>query len=238
MRLFTSEILIALSASPISWIGPSSGGIHIVGWSMGGAVAASFAAYFPSLIASVVLLAPVGLVRMKHFDFVLRFPPYALYLPDVWLEAIVKKGFLKKPKYDMPSLGVNGHPEVNETSLTAWMARSHRGFVKAFISSMLNGGAYNQQEDWRRLRKNLDKNKFAGIHDRILVILGTTDPIVRKDEFKEDARKLMGDVINGVDGLQFVEFDNGHDFPVTMVQETFNSIQTFWSMPKLEPSTA
>ena len=68
-RLFTTQILLALASSPISWTGAESGKFCLTGYSLGGGIAAAFAAYFPQLISSLVLLAPAGLVRDSQVSF-------------------------------------------------------------------------------------------------------------------------------------------------------------------------
>ncbi|KAI1340409.1 alpha/beta-hydrolase [Xylariaceae sp. FL0016] len=60
-RLFTTQILLVLASSRLAWTG--DGGFSLVGYSLGGGIAANFAASFPRLVASLVLLAPAGLIR-------------------------------------------------------------------------------------------------------------------------------------------------------------------------------
>ena len=65
-RLYTTQILLVLTSSPLAWVGD---GFHILGFSMGGGVAADFAVAFPGMVREVVLLAPGGLIREEHFGW-------------------------------------------------------------------------------------------------------------------------------------------------------------------------
>ncbi|QUC20856.1 uncharacterized protein UV8b_05097 [Ustilaginoidea virens] len=66
-RLYTTQILLALASSPLAWTGSSA--FHILGYSLGGALAASFAAYHANLLRSATLVCPGGLVRPSHVSF-------------------------------------------------------------------------------------------------------------------------------------------------------------------------
>ncbi|KAH6651104.1 Alpha/Beta hydrolase protein [Chaetomium tenue] len=70
-RLYTTQILIALASSPdLSWTGPQA--FRLIGYSLGGGIAAHFAAAFPHLVSSLVLLAPAGLIRPESFGTLTR----------------------------------------------------------------------------------------------------------------------------------------------------------------------
>ncbi|KAF5260567.1 hypothetical protein FOXYS1_8775, partial [Fusarium oxysporum] len=61
IRLYTTQVLLALASSPLSWTGSNS--LRLIGYSLGGAIAASFAVDFPHMVSSLILLAPAGLIR-------------------------------------------------------------------------------------------------------------------------------------------------------------------------------
>ncbi|OAQ96722.1 hypothetical protein LLEC1_07852, partial [Akanthomyces lecanii] len=65
-RLYTTQMLLALSSSPLPWTGSSA--FHLVGFSLGGAIAASFATYHATILRSVTLVCPGGLVRPAHIS--------------------------------------------------------------------------------------------------------------------------------------------------------------------------
>ncbi|ORY19731.1 Alpha/Beta hydrolase protein [Clohesyomyces aquaticus] len=62
--LYTSQILVVLQSSSLSW--NSSNPFTIVGYSLGGALAADFTSYFPRLVSNLVLIAPGGIIRTSH----------------------------------------------------------------------------------------------------------------------------------------------------------------------------
>jgi len=89
-RLYTSEILVALCSSPLSWTGASSGKFSLIGYSLGGGIAAAFTCSFPSLVASLVLLAPSGLVRPSHISRTSKLLYSTGLMPESLLEYLVK----------------------------------------------------------------------------------------------------------------------------------------------------
>lgn len=59
-----TQILLVLASSKLSWTGEA--GLSIVGYSLGGGIAANFAAAFPHMVETLVLLAPAGLIRPEN----------------------------------------------------------------------------------------------------------------------------------------------------------------------------
>ena len=70
-RLYTTTILLALTSSPLAWTGNGER-FSLIGYSLGGGIVASFTSYFPSLVSSLVLFAPAGLVRQNRVTFLNR----------------------------------------------------------------------------------------------------------------------------------------------------------------------
>lgn len=61
--LYTTQILQCLQSSPLPW-----SSYTILGYSLGGAIAADFASYFPQHVKYLVLVAPGGLIRKEHIS--------------------------------------------------------------------------------------------------------------------------------------------------------------------------
>lgn len=61
--LYTSQILLCLQSSPLPW-----SSYIILGYSLGGAIAADFTSYFPHHVKGLVLVAPGGLIRREHIS--------------------------------------------------------------------------------------------------------------------------------------------------------------------------
>jgi len=101
-RLYASQILLAITSSPLSWTGTSSGspsGFSLLGYSLGGGIAASFASYFPAMVNSLILVAPAGLIRKKHMSVRSRFLYYMGIVPEALLKWAVKKRLEAGPMY-------------------------------------------------------------------------------------------------------------------------------------------
>ena len=70
-RLYTTTILLALTSSPLAWTGNGER-FSLIGYSLGGGIVANFTSYFPSLVSSLVLFAPGGLVRHNRITLLNR----------------------------------------------------------------------------------------------------------------------------------------------------------------------
>lgn len=88
-RLYTSQMLLALASSPLSWTG--DGALDVLGYSMGGGVAVNFAAAFPRMVRSLVLLAPAGLIRPERFGVAARFVFTSGIVPERLLAAVTRR---------------------------------------------------------------------------------------------------------------------------------------------------
>ena len=87
-RLHTTTILLALSSSSLAWTGNGET-FSLVGLSLGGGIVANFASYFPSLVSSLVLLAPSGLVRQSHATLLNKLLYNTGLIDEATLEAMI-----------------------------------------------------------------------------------------------------------------------------------------------------
>ncbi|OTA87744.1 hypothetical protein M434DRAFT_375295 [Hypoxylon sp. CO27-5] len=62
VRLLASQILLAITSSPLCWLG-NGNSFAIVAFSLGGPISLAFSGVFPQSIKSLVLLGPAGLIR-------------------------------------------------------------------------------------------------------------------------------------------------------------------------------
>ena len=70
----------------------------MIGYSLGGGISICFTSYFKSMVKSLVLLAPTGLIRPSRLG-VQRFFPYLFsILPEPLLEILLKKR-LQRPMF-------------------------------------------------------------------------------------------------------------------------------------------
>jgi len=244
IKLFTSQILIVLASSKLSWTGGD--GFAMVGYSLGGGISAAFTSYFPYLVSSLVLIAPAGLIRDRHISSTSRliytkhtvFEPLLLRIVRSRLQKPLyppKKGSQGQPDPDEPAgtetavqaeVNLEGnqhvvlsksHPDITIDAAVNHQVHNHQGFVKAFMSSIRYGPIQRQHELWRRIGRTLkEKDKMA------FVILGERDPIINVHELREDAL----DVLDG--RVQFVVLDAGHEVPISKGPKVAQHIWEFW----------
>ncbi|KAK3938450.1 alpha/beta-hydrolase [Diplogelasinospora grovesii] len=182
-RLYVSQILLVLASSPLPWTGHES--FHLLGYSLGGGLAVSFARYFPHLIRSLTLVAPAGLVRRNHVDWKGEVLYSRGLLPE-WLRASLVKRRLQPQKaiadqgsrdaqvvskekealkqYNSDASGGDSfdnavlssrRPEVTVAAVFSWQLAHHKGFIPAFMSSIRDAPIYEQKELWSILGRHL-----------------------------------------------------------------------------------
>ena len=87
-RLFHSAILLALVSSDLCWTGSSQ--FALVGYSLGGGIAADFMSFSPYLVSRLVLIAPSGVLRTTHVSKSSKLLYSEGLLPESLLEHLVK----------------------------------------------------------------------------------------------------------------------------------------------------
>ncbi|KAK2767574.1 hypothetical protein FQN54_003732 [Arachnomyces sp. PD_36] len=183
LRLFATQIFLVLSSSPLSWTGSGSDRFSLVGYSLGGGIAASFTSYFPDLISSLILLAPAGLIRDSQISFKSRLLYSPSILPERFLRFLVDRrlraGPLSKQRPSRPEdqkldveTVVNAevpqkeqipgmvtlsttHPNVTIGGSVSFQLHHHPGFVRAFMSSIRHAPIFGQYETWKRIGQRL-----------------------------------------------------------------------------------
>ncbi|KAN0122434.1 alpha/beta-hydrolase [Hyaloscypha variabilis] len=236
-RLYSTEILIAITSSSVAW---TPGGFSVIGYSLGGGIAVDFTVGFPAMVKSLVLLAPAGLIRPSHFDSISRFM-YSNNVPDWLLEwavsrrlrggpirpQVAKTGDEKHPttraeikgnrdpEYEAAVL-VEGRPHLTIAESVTWQLDHHKGFVKSFCNSIKHSSIERREETWRKLRER---------DDQVLIMAGKTDPVIVADELREDVFEVVGK-----ENVRWRVVDSAHEFPITKVQEVVEEIKSFWKL--------
>lgn len=234
IRLYSTQILLALTSSPLAW---TPDGFNLVGYSLGGGIAAEFAVHFPKLVKELVLLAPAGLIRSYHFGWASR-AVYSSLVPEaltLWItgkrlrEASVQKSKDAKLKDEDTDKVVNAEispdsesailsktrPGVTVAGAVQWQVENHEGFVGSFVSSIRHAPIENQVETWKQLAERQSK---------VLVIAGDTDAVIVYDELREDVFQYAGE-----GNVIWREIVGGHDFPITKGLEVVDIITKVWS---------
>ncbi|PYH66329.1 alpha/beta hydrolase [Aspergillus vadensis CBS 113365] len=255
-RLFATQILLALSSSSLSWTGAGSGRFCLVGYSLGGGIAASFAAYFPQFLSSLVLLAPAGLIRDSQISFQSRLLYSRGLVPERVLGFLVgrrlRAGPLTTPKpkarkltaedalaEELPTQGAaqvqqlsRTYSHVNVPSAVQWQVGEHAGFVHAFMSSMRHGPILQQRqrETWERLGSYLSAQKDLPIDEQRLNGLPSDKVLIMCGD--HDAvivkNELVPDATSALQGhASFKFFNAGHEFPSTKYEEVAQYVMEF-----------
>ncbi|KAI9682130.1 MAG: hypothetical protein M1817_000184 [Caeruleum heppii] len=193
IRLYSTQILLAITSSPLSWTGNGEG-FSLVGYSLGGGIAASFTAQFPNLVRSLVLLAPAGLIRPAHFSKTNIFLYSSGLIPEPLLLWLVKRrlrqGTVKKSvtgakgdeattamtaelpddaeetpeKSGSASVARTDHFAVSPAATVAWQLDHHAGFVVSFLSSVRHAPISAQHDDWARIGTTLASNSESSAY--------------------------------------------------------------------------
>lgn len=183
--LFSTQILAALSSSKLNWMG----GFTMVGYSLGGGIAADFASYYPDLVESLVLICPGGITRPFKISPVSKlmyndlFPDWLIHW---WMERKLRAASETKPSGSRSKLDVTAavaeeipddhrahaensafpifedRPNASAATAVAWQVGAHPGFIPAFVSSVKYAPIHDGHERWKLIGQRCDqRRKFA-----------------------------------------------------------------------------
>ncbi|ORY71794.1 putative alpha/beta hydrolase [Pseudomassariella vexata] len=232
-RLYTTQILLVLSSSPLSWTGSSV--FHIVGFSLGGSIAVAFAAYHTSMLRSMTLICPGGLIRMSHISCRSRFIYSSSLIPE-WLRLMIVHRDLE-PRYGSSSAEVPeesdeadidfdnvvisaDRPSVKIGDVIRWQLRGNPGFVPSYLSTIRSALVYRRHDRvWRVLADELARRRTAeappGLSGgRICLILAQRDITVVTNEFIEDSNGILG-----VEDVDMHIIKGGHEIAFSQGKE-------------------
>ena len=255
-RLYTSVILLALTSSPISWTG-NGNRFSLIGYSLGGAIVATFTAYFPSLVSSLVLLAPGGLIRKEHHTLTNKFLYNTGLIPETVLERIIRSRLkagdtptkVTPPKEEVisaaPVMGEapkdkptkapelsRARPGITVAKVIGWQFDNHPGFVKSFMSSIRYGPVSEEHCHWRRLGKRLAAQNAPSEEE--YAEQGLQNGKVLIIGGSKDSLIVKDELIDdatealGANNVEFEFLDAGHELPVTKSREIVHYILDFW----------
>lgn len=214
----------------------------------------SFAAHFPYLVNSIVLLAPGGIIRAvpkQYQNIFFRFPSL---IPSRYLKRLVGNAVgAKLATTPRNRTGLNesileqgestaskestsmANPTRIAPAVVQWQYENHQGFIHSFTNNIQHGPIMHQHADWNKICRII-KAEDSGLSgsclssrlydSRILVVFGSTDSIVVAREVSEDLEQMLG-------GLEHVEFRTvlgDHGFPVPNSEEVVMHISDFWKL--------
>lgn len=203
--------MLALQSSSLHW-----SNFTIVGYSLGGAIAADFTSYFPQLVKGLVLVAPAGLIRKSHVSLSSKMLYNSSWMPEWMVRKLVASKLWTGAKTtesdpdaienaeatttanegDHKYISSNqmllpGNPHSTSSSVIDWQIKHHKAFVPAFISTIRHAPIYNHHERWNAIRENIESR--AGPLKEVWLVLGETDAVIPADEVTEDARAALGE---------------------------------------------
>ena len=118
----------------------------------------------------------------------------------------------------------------NWEDLMRWQLEKNEGFVSSYLSTFQHGPIFDQHDgDWkvlgkllgeRRRKETLQKGLTGG---RICVVLGEKDIYVNKEEWIEDARRVLGE-----DAVDVYFLEGGHEIAIAEGREVARVAMKSW----------
>jgi pimeloyl-ACP methyl ester carboxylesterase len=183
---------------------------HFVGYSFGGSTTATFAAAHPERVASMVLVAPAGLIRAEQFDELQR-----SYLRGgegleerarVWILEFLEGGQLIVPSDWKERVG---RGEVVAEAVRDWQNREHEGHIASVVGIFRDGGVLDRHAEFAEAAKKGIKG---------LYILGELDDVCSVQDLHDVG---MRNVV--------VVPQVGHGVARERVPEVVQLIEDFWN---------
>ncbi|KAK0111198.1 hypothetical protein ONS95_001573 [Cadophora gregata] len=208
--LFHTQILSLLSH--LHW-----SRAHFVGFSFGGITAASFTQFHASVVQSLVLIAPAGLLRRSNQSAWTRFIEFGGWGWG-WESLSAKRiyDFLGPGPIEddwQRKLKVEGLDAIPRNAVQVWEKENHEGHVASLVSLYRYGGLYDMHETYRLVAE-------SGMDT--LVLLGETDAFFEKGYMIGELQALgwRGEV-KVVEGV-------GHGVVGEKTKESEELIVNFW----------
>ncbi|KAJ6091777.1 hypothetical protein N7467_003746 [Penicillium canescens] len=244
-RLYTTQILLVLCSSPLSWTGTSA--FHIIGFSLGGSIAVAFAAYHATMLRSITLVCPGGLIRTSHMrplDRVLY--SSAMIIPE-WLRLKLFRASLE-PRNGAACADVPGEkededdlafddvpiaedrPHVTVGDVIRWQLGANAGFVRSYLSTLRSALVYRRHDrTWRILADELARRRTADAlpglpGGKVCLIVAERDVIVVGDECATDAGEILG-----TEAVETHVLGGGHEIAISRARDVNSIAMGFWN---------
>jgi len=260
INLFTSQILLVLSSSKLSWTGSSR--FTLVGYSLGGGIGASYTSYFPDHVESLILVAPGGIIRPHHIsasskllygnllpkflvDYYIRRRLTSSSAPPT-LENTSKTGPLQAAESEVPhehpahaadSVApiFPDRPRISSANAVAWQVECHPGFLSAFISSIRHAPITHCHDRWRLLGIRLSVQDASTKLDQASGLKGGQVLVILGEEdnviIADEIEEDATEVL-GKENVKVVKLTGGHDLPIVNAQGCVDTIMEFWTARK------
>ncbi|KAI9480694.1 MAG: Alpha/Beta hydrolase protein [Benjaminiella poitrasii] len=210
---FTSQL--ALLLQKVGW-----NNVDVVGVSLGGGIATSFASFYPEMVNRLVLIAPAGIMNDKDTPAILKllmplasqnFITNQLYLRPLFTSLV--KRFAKSTRYAQSGLDEDTEKTIaNITQIAFHQFMYHPGFFKAFLRTVVDFPFTGLTERFREVGERKDLT--------ILMIWGDKDNTV-PFYHSEEAKRLLPNA------KLVVYKDQGHDVLITKWRSVNEDIESF-----------
>ncbi|KAI1105268.1 alpha/beta-hydrolase [Jackrogersella minutella] len=251
-RLFVTQILLVLASSSLSWTGDN--GLNVIGYSLGGGIAANFAVTFPDMVETLILLAPAGLIRPENFGGASRLIFTSGIIPERLLAWITKLR-LRQPIASSVSKKVRKSIS-DATSQAPLKSERKEDYVDVAVQEAVDPADEPPQTPFERqvltcvhwtldfhegfVQAFMSTIRFAplmGQHDywrqlakrkpgTTAVLLGKDDTLIQRHDYAEDALPLIG----GEENVYWRIVPGSHNFPFTNGPDALERIYEFWGM--------
>ncbi|EJP70114.1 Serine hydrolase-like protein [Beauveria bassiana] len=246
-RLYVTQMLLVLASSPLPWTGDDS--INVIGYSLGGGIAAHFAGTFPSMVKSLVLLAPAGLIRAERFGHITKFVFSSGVIPERILHGLTSRRLqqpiasrAKIPKDPSPvmsgkteaaarvaSAEVPGTVFGTEDSLSLPIEQRVTHYVRWMVThhlgfvpafmSCIRHAPLTHQQESWKILAQRKPGTTA-------VLLAEEDEIINLDDYEADGLPLLG----GPENVYWKVLPGTHDFVMTHSELITEEISHLWGL--------
>jgi pimeloyl-ACP methyl ester carboxylesterase len=256
-RLYVAQTLLALASSPLAWTGGEAK-VRVVGYSMGGGIAAHFVASLPGMVDSLALLAPAGLIRREKFGVLAHLVYGSGVVPDRVLGALTRRRLERPIAEGVRRRGEERKGEGEEREALLRRQSSDGGKGKDPLDAALAEAADDTARDlepanrleakvlryvqWMvRFHRGFIPAFMASLRDAPL--MGQHEAYARLAKTEVPVSMVFGRGDTIVDEKQYWEdglplmgeervmwrvVSGGHDFPMTHAREAVEVLEEFW----------
>ncbi len=184
---------------------------HLIGYSFGGSTTATFAVVHPERVASMVLVAPAGLLYSREFNELqksyLRGGEELEEQARAWIFEFLEGGQLVVPPDWKERVGMG---EVVAEAIRDWELKEHEGHAASVVAIFRDGGVLDKDAEFAEAAKSRIPN---------LSILGELDDICRVEKLEQV----------GMSNIAVVQ-QVGHGVVREKVLDVARLIEEFWKI--------
>lgn len=206
----------------------------------------AFAAYHASMLRSITLIAPGGLIRTSHISRRAHFIYSSFLLPD-WLRLRLMWSSIEPKHSSLSAENPNeaaqagadfdevpiatDQPNVKIGDVVRWQLHHNHGFVQSYLSTVRSALVYGRHYTmWSalgdQLRRRRSKNAPQGLPGgRICLVLAEKDVVVVKDELLDDVKEFLC----VEEDLDTYVLEGGHEIAVTRGKEIASIAINSWT---------